>query len=167
MVALKTKDFLNDSGSFGHFPLKARSSWLMVQTEKLKMVSCWDITVEQIFQSPLPPHRRSRLLTPLVGLAMWPEWPVKCEPLWNDHVWAEVACCAVGSMLLPFTTGERAPASCCPFIMASKIERHETTPNPAWSPAAEGLTYAPTGKDGGSLLETMESWGSCLLYSIS
>lgn len=117
--------------------------------------------------SPLPPHHRSRLLIPLVGLTMWPEWPEKCEQLWNYHIWAEVACCAVGSVLLPFTTGEHALASCCSFIMAPKIERHETAQNPAWSPAAEGLTYTPTGKDVGLLLETMESWGSYLLYSIS
>lgn len=117
--------------------------------------------------SPPPPHPTSRLLTPLVGLATWPERPVKCEQLWHYHICAEVACCAVGSVLLPFTTGEHAPASCGSFIVAPKIERHETALHPAWSPAAAGLTYTPTGKDVGLLLETMESWGRCLLYSIS
>lgn len=62
------------------------------------------------------PHQRSGLLTPLVGLAMWLEWPVKCEQLWNDHIWAEVDFCGVGSVLLPFTTGQHASASCCSLI---------------------------------------------------
>lgn len=63
--------FFNDSGPLGHFFLKTGSSRLMIQTEKLKMISNWDITVEQIFHFPFPlPHKRSGLLTPFVGLAM-------------------------------------------------------------------------------------------------
>lgn len=152
--------------SDGPFSLKTGNTWLMIQTEKWKMISHWMLLLSKYSLFSSISHEKSTSPHAIDGLShmtcvareIWPDMNI--PHLNQGYVFVFWVLC---TSLLPWK--EYAPTAYCPFILGPKIERHEVALNSAWSRAAEMLTHHLTGKDINLLFGNHGDLGNIVYHS--